>query len=480
MVPSAAPQLDRRAFLAAAAGFGAALALPVLPAHAVLRDDTDALEQAIANAADGVVRLPAGVLRVRRTLTIDRPVSIVGAGIGRTVIRHAGAGRPRNTLVISAPGVEMRDLTIEAEAARQHSGVYGLLVRAPRFTGERVQVRGNGGVILSRSAGSAWRSSPSPVWVYRSPRCVIEDCAVTGSRRNRMLALVSHGSRGTVVRGNSFANRVDADYTAPAIDVAHSAGCVIEGNVIAGSNWHGIRATSAPGIQVRDNEVRRPGRLRADGGPTVSAILLDRAAGSRVERNRTFDTGGYGIAVCRSRATAASPVVVTENSVDGCEDPGITVQASEHVAVTRNAVHSATWGFTVGEADRPCRSVHVTDNEFSACPWAGGFVQGSDRCSVRRNTFVDCGDRDDVKRRPDALVVLFDGGGRGTTLSRVELNTATQTPEAAALGRRLPALFVRSDPGNPYPGPRSARNVVAGNAIVPPQPSSSRSLRSAR
>lgn len=379
----------RRALLERAVVLAGGLATGVVaPAAGARRPDhTDALRALLTRG--GEVRLPAGVFRVTQTIEISRSVRLIGAGRGRTVLLHDGPGT-RDTLVVRAAGVELAGLTIDARRADDQSGVYALMVRGARFTGRDLDVRGNGGAIFVRAHDSAWRDCTSPVWFLGATGCVVAGCRVDAERHPR-LVLVSDGADRARIVANRFAGSARGDAKLPAIEVRASARAEVRDNEVLASRWHGIAVEDAPGVRVEGNTVRRPGRRRSDRGHSASGVLVVRAAGARVRRNAVSGCGGYGIAIAECRSRAARPLEVAANEIDGCEDPGLTVQASRAVVLAGNRVASATFGFTIGEDARPCSDVTVTGNSFERCGYGGGIVERSRNCTVRANVFLECG-----------------------------------------------------------------------------------------
>jgi nitrous oxidase accessory protein NosD len=177
----------------------------------------------------------------------------------------------------------------------------------------------------------------------------------------------------------------------PGIAVRGSDDVVVEANRLDAANWYGVAVDGSRRTRVTENVVTRPGALRRDGGPTVSGIHLTDALAAHVAGNRTEHCGGYGIAVELTHSKVDRPLVVEGNLVKHCGDPAITVQSASNVVVRDNRVLAGTWGFTVGEDGRGCRSVRVEANEFRECAWGGGYVRRSVDCRVTGNTFVDCG-----------------------------------------------------------------------------------------
>ncbi len=238
---------DRRALII---GAGMALALPVR-ARATASTTLDLQHLINANAGRDVI-LPAGVFEIDR-LELPSRIRLVGAGIGRTILRAAPG--LRQPLLANAggehgdEGIEIAGLTIDGNDSGQTSLVHGfqcLNVRNSRF---EIEVRACAGTGLLMSGGGGNVFAPG-MYVHGNGRRRVgyglylygsDDNQVSGGRYddNCIGIAVEASGRGSHSRNNRIegarclSNRADFGQSGAGVHFEQTAGGDCSGGIVA-------------------------------------------------------------------------------------------------------------------------------------------------------------------------------------------------------------------------------------------------------
>ncbi|MEA1648218.1 nitrous oxide reductase family maturation protein NosD [Nitrospirillum sp. BR 11164] len=340
---------------------GLLLACPRIPiAHADVREvpaGGNGLARAVAAAAPGdVLRLAPGIHQ--GGVTIDKPLTLEGPpGHGATV----DAGGTGSALIVTAPEVTVRGLTLTGSGVEQHTMDAGVLLH-PTATGARiidnrlsgnlygVYVQGPHDAVVEGNDIAGRTDLPmsqrgNGVTVWNAPGVRIVGNRITGGRDG----IFANASRQDLFQGNRMAGvrfAIHYMYTNDSrildnVSVGNDIGFAlmfsdrleVRDNQSVGDNDYGLLLNYANASTVTGNRVSgrfpRPQSGRPTGGDAGDGGMMPRATGSE---------GGFraGTAKCVF-VYNANKNRIADNRFDGC-DIGIHFTAgAERNTLTGNA-----------------------------------------------------------------------------------------------------------------------------------------------
>jgi nitrous oxidase accessory protein len=329
--PLPLPARLRRRRIIAALTTAAGLAVALLPGESIAGDREVAqssIAAAIAAARDGdVVRVPSGVHRER--LVVDKSVLLVGEP--GAVLDGGGEG---TVLAVTAPGVEVRDLTIRGSGTS--------------YTAEDSGIRIDHAADV-RIVGSRVEDALFGIFIVQGDRCAIEDSVIVGKD-------LPHVRRGDGIR------------------LWYSSGCRLERNRVEGTRdviiWY------SSGTTVVDNVVRA-GRYG----------LHYMYSNDNVFRRNRFEDNQVGAAVMYSRR-----IELTENAFSYSNGPsayGLLLKDTDDVAIVGNRfVRNATALFFDGAPQSRGGTVEVRGNLIARSDVGVALQPASRHIRFWENAFI--------------------------------------------------------------------------------------------
>ena len=273
-----------------------------LPPQPVTRQVTphDDLSEVLAEVSDGsTVRLSAGTYRLKDSLVLLRPVTLVGDGRTRTVVSSDAVDAA--VLVMTGAPVTLDSLTVSRPGSTPGSGIVTgpsatLSLHAVRVSGARASGDGSGGVgvLLTASADQAasktvtFRATDSDFSGNAAAGVAAgggHRTAITSSRfdGNQQCGICFLGGAVGTISGSTFTRNsvaiVAGSTSAPLVRANH----VVGGEV-------GIQASGSAKPVISDNTI--------SGVARASMVFIDSAAGTVDGNNCSGDRAG--IAVARS------------------------------------------------------------------------------------------------------------------------------------------------------------------------------------
>lgn len=298
-------------------------------------DDTEAIRRAIASAPPGAtVSVPSSpaFYRISDTLTIDKPLTLLGPG----ELRQSAAGT--RALLINASDVTVRHLRLrgpqfasfrDTETAIRANGATNLVL-----DGLQISSWGDTGIYLNQVAGFAITGCVISDAVYAG---IITTSATDGRIEGCSIARI--GVHGSGAHGNNAYGVI----LSAASGQSPSARITVRGNTVTDvPTWTALDTHGGHQIAFVGNIVRRAYRgifvqgadardAVVEGNDVEAGTLADRAwaitvHGTATAQVRNNTSRGYGIYVLES-----SSVTIAGNSVIG-PDRNIGVQVGERLA----------------------------------------------------------------------------------------------------------------------------------------------------
>jgi hypothetical protein len=344
---------------------------------ASMPDSTAAIQKALDAGAGGTVFIPKGVFRVTQPLHMKQGTTLMGAGLGGTVLTTE---KPIVALLhlkaIGGPMTVVRDLffagpvggnaTADAIFLEHTNGVtirdcwIGGWVHAIRILGVSdhwirnvVYEFNREGILISEPALGRFHGNLRLFDVYGYHNWLAgirvenvrgiqaEGCAACG---NDCCLLLKNCADVTISGAN--ANWDASPYSRIGIDLDGCTLVSIRGCTLEGEREAGIRATGCRLLTISDNAISN---VRSGPG-----IALDRCESSAVRGNMISQTAGHGAWLHASRGVILSQNIVEEYGV------GAAPQAA-------SAMHGIL-------ADASCSGCSVADNVVTPNPHAGSPV----------------------------------------------------------------------------------------------------------
>ena len=413
--------MDRRAFLAAAAGIAAAT--PAFAAvdpngAAVLRGTLDAAELGLdpgsaadqsvelqqvldqASADNRTVFLPAGTYLVTNLVLPERTRLYGVSGASRLVF----AGGDQMITADHATLIELRDLVIDGAGKSLADYVPAIvhIAETPSVSIDGVTITGSSrsGVQLDRCGGRVARNTvrnaaDAGIMAVEATGLtvtdnVVEDCGNGGILIHRW----SEGEDGTIVSGNRV-QRIAADaggtgQNGNGINIFRAHGVTVAGNRVTDCAFSAIRANTANNVHISDNNTARSGEVGIysefafEGAMIVNNIVDGAATGISVAnfrdgghlavvsgnmvRNLTdkgpyaADPPGFGVGIA-----VEADVAVSGNVIDGAPRFGILLGWGPYlrdISATGNVVRRAPLGVAVSVVEGAGSAI-ISDNLIS-------------------------------------------------------------------------------------------------------------------
>lgn len=346
--------LDRAAFLQAAARHGVLLASRFGARPGDGRDDSRAVAAALIEArrrGAAAVLLPAGHYLFAQEVRLLSGVALVGEGCGRTIIERSPAHRGQILFRVDGVSrVRVQGVSFEYRGAPQYFRAVGL-----RGAGSsEVAVIGNC-FDDARPGSDGGDRSAIDISAETSPS---ERIWISGNRVAGRMQLTSGGGAGVSVL-RIIDNEV-RDARNSAIAVTHlPRGAMFRDLLIAGNR---IYDTQSLGIYIGPDHYTGPGGLEGRGGTFENVAIRDNAI-------RGF-TGRYphGIYI-RAAERRSNGFTIAGNRLDGSG-------SRDHVGIRLVDKH--------GRGARRITDVVVRDNQVSGFEW-GIWLSSTDGAEVRGN-----------------------------------------------------------------------------------------------
>ncbi len=325
--------ISRRAFLAAGARLGAALAAPSVlhaatrPSHRARRvldgralglvpdaraDQTLPLAHALRQAAreNAWIRLPPGTLRIG-ALDVRVPVRLIGHKGSRLLLRK-GAGR-----LLSARGVpvELEAVILDGNGEGGPDDALVEIVEASRLHLDGCRIEHFDGTAL-HLAGCRGR---------------IADCLIRDMGNAALFAQDSHGLR---ITGNTVRN------------------CANNGVLV----WQSAKRPD--GALIADNDIRQIGARLGGDGPNGNGINIYRAGNVTIRHNRI-----RACAFSAIRNNSGDDCRILDNDCRDIKEVAIFVEfAWRHALVRGNRVRTAGAGISATNMDHGGRGAMIENN----------------------------------------------------------------------------------------------------------------------
>ena len=273
-----------------------------LPTQAVTRDVSprDDLSQTLAEIPDSsTVRLSAGTYQLPDSLVLLRPVTVVGAGEGKTILTSDAADAA--VLVMTGGAVSLDALTVRREGSTPGSGIVtgpaaALSLHAVRVTGARASSNGAGGVGVLLTASATGTTSTSVTFRASDSDFsgnAAAGVAAGGTHRTAITSSRFDGNQqcGMCFLGSAAGTIADSTFTrnSVAIVAGSDSAPLVRGNHVTGGDV-GIQASGSSKPTISDNTI--------SGVARASMVFIETAAGTVDGNNCSGDRAG--IAVARS------------------------------------------------------------------------------------------------------------------------------------------------------------------------------------
>lgn len=399
-----------------------AVALPDFrPAGA--RDDNQALARALATgrpvylpagrgtASDGAYLIESGV----EANNLVGGASLVGDGIGRTVIRrphragdfiffvNSGSPDPARNLA----GIRLADMTLEDDVVRRGFSEHHHLMHLNGVTGlqlDRVAFRGFRGDGLHLGSGHI-------LGMERHNRTVaIRHCLFDGINSNNRNGITIIDGEGVRIEDCQFLNCTRSGHGGAAARPEDRAWQADPFDIRTGLSMPGAIDCEPNADRfaiIRDVSIERC-RFTGGGGAAVALLLrpnnlLDtphrgfRIRDCVIERQRAgFSFGGYVGQDAISHA-ADYDVLYEDNSLTECDRPFL-INGARGLAMRRNRFSDCALAAELGYTEYNHRCT-LADNEFVRLGYGlhglnGMLIRNADDILLERNRFVDCGRAD--------------------------------------------------------------------------------------
>jgi len=271
-----------------------------LPSQPVTRSVTphDDLSEVLAEIPEtSTVRLSAGTYRLPDSLVLLRPVTLVGAGEGRTVLTSDAADAA--VLVMTGAAVTLDSLTVRRAGSTPGSGIVtgpsaALSLHAVRVTGARAASDGSGGVGVLLTASPTGPASKAVT--FRAT-----DSDFSG---NASAGVAAGGTHRTAITSSRFDHNLqcgmcflgaatgtiaDSTFThnSVAIVAGSTAAPLVRGNHVSGGDV-GIQASGSARPTISGNTITGVAR--------ASMVFIDTSAGTVDGNNCSGDRAGIAVA----------------------------------------------------------------------------------------------------------------------------------------------------------------------------------------
>jgi hypothetical protein len=294
----------QKAFLARGATHGPC------PSAATCLRPTDDLQAAVTTASPGAsLQLCAGTWPLQATLTVDKSLTLVGAGAGQTVLD--GQNGLRVMRISAGAAVTLRDLAI---TRGKPTGVLGGggISNAGDLTLRNVTVS----ACAAESGGGIFTAQGSTLTLAGGSRVQDNEAASTGGG--------IHSNAGTVRLEACQVTGNEAGASGGGLFSTDGAVTLAAGSVVSSNT-----AFRGGGVEIGDGAVTLEADSRVTGNTSASygggifsldgTVLLK--ADSHVTGN-TAATGGGGVWTTGGTVTREAGSELAENSPDNCATPG--------------------------------------------------------------------------------------------------------------------------------------------------------------